>query len=675
VIPEVRYNKLAGSDSASVQNMLKPTNNATKEVSQNRIVKGTTDSTNEVVKRTSQNQSSSGTKDSSTNEIVKLMFQNHSSKGTSAVLNNVSQNRTWKDVSHASDLKTKSAANNPTPKWKVVQPGLKVKTVTPKMPGVQNVKPVGNNNVTYSRVPVAHNTYSPGAQSMYKVIKVHTKHPAGHHPEPKGSALTNANLTLNSTLNSGKFGKWPLRVKITAYNGTLPRPFPQTLGTSSEAPKKPVPQTPVESVQSAAQKIQSVAKAIQSEAGNATTNISYGHDRANHTGKSEPAIKKSHGHHGKSRTSAHKHASSQKRKLAIHKRSANHTAKSETIKKPHGHHQTNRTLAHKHASSHNRTRAAHMGSANKTQKVPRMNGTESKLNTSTGPLNTSQHHAAFQSSASTQEKKTQLTHAESVDNITRAILKQSNLTEDKARILAPLVVDLEKRLLSVERKEKEAEQIEKQLDDKEDSITKRLHGKAGDKGAESAEKLMVYLTRKTRRAFKKKQAQWKTTKKAFRDAIGAVKNGNVIKLQSAMKRLDQVLQQKDSEDSDNADRLEQTPKPKVFHHGHLHHVHKDKMTTIYRPKLHQNHSRPAVPGSAPSGNQPGAKTVVPEHEELAKELTKEKLHLKTLNPKAKHPRTVVVHSHVQAHAHRTRRSGKIRMLNGRARNNEPIRTP
>merc|ERR550514_2162877 len=122
-----------------------------------------------------------------------------------------------------------------------------------------------------------------------------------------------------------------------------------------------------------------------------------------------------------------------------------------------------------------------------------------------------------------------------------------------------------------------------------------------------------------------------------------------------MKRVDQVLKQKDLEGSDSDDGAEQTSQAKVFHHGHQHHVHRDRMTTIYRPQDHPNeHSQSLAPNEVTSDKLHDATEAVAEREEHAEGVT--------------HPKAVAAHLHI------ARRSGKVRMLNGRARNAKPIRT-
>merc|ERR1719335_390274 len=120
-------------------------------------------------------------------------------------------------------------------------------------------------------------------------------------------------------------------------------------------------------------------------------------------------------------------------------------------------------------------------------------------------------------------------HQESIETITKTILKRSNLTEDRAKSLAPIVRQLQGRLDHIDYKEKDAEMTQQELEKREKKVESSPLHSIGDKEAKRSQKLMKYLKKKTKRAFLKRQAQWKNEKKALNDAIDAIYAGKVDK--------------------------------------------------------------------------------------------------------------------------------------------------
>lgn len=125
---------------------------------------------------------------------------------------------------------------------------------------------------------------------------------------------------------------------------------------------------------------------------------------------------------------------------------------------------------------------------------------------------------------------------ESIARIEHEILQHTNLTQDRAATLAPIVRELEGRLDRVEQKRQALEVAQKRA---EESAAKILdaHGKGDDRVAKKANMVVKYLRKKTARQYKKKSASLDAESKALQDAIASIKAGKVDELQAAMKRL------------------------------------------------------------------------------------------------------------------------------------------
>lgn len=131
-------------------------------------------------------------------------------------------------------------------------------------------------------------------------------------------------------------------------------------------------------------------------------------------------------------------------------------------------------------------------------------------------------------------------HQESTARIEHDILQHSNLTKEKATVLAPIVRELEGRLDRVEEKRSALDKAEKQMEKHSDmlaSAADRHKSEGNEAAAKKAAGISKYLKKKTAREFKKKRASLDAEAKALTDAIAAIKVGKVNELQAAMKRL------------------------------------------------------------------------------------------------------------------------------------------